>query len=69
MGDKLLARALAVVLEIPGSMLDDLNRAERLGLIADITQWVAASELRNRLIHEYMTEAQRFAEDLKAALS
>ena len=65
-GDKLLPRALAVVLERPGSMLDNLNSAERLGWIDDATEWAVVRELRNRLVHEYMTDAQRFAEDLIA---
>ena len=68
MGDKLLPRSLAVALESPGSMLDNLNRAERLGWIDDVTEWVAVRELRNRLVHEYMTNAQRFAEDLATTL-
>lgn len=64
MGDKLLPRALAVALETPGSMIDNLNRAERLGWIDDAAAWAAVRGLRNRLVHEYMTDAQRFAEDL-----
>lgn len=66
-GDKLIPRALATVLEHRGSMIDNLTRAERLGWIEDTEAWVAARELRNRLVHEYMTPAGRFAADIQAA--
>lgn len=67
-GDKLLPRALAVLLERPGSMLDNLNRGERLGWIDNAEQWASIRELRNRLIHEYMTDVQHFAGNLLAAI-
>nr|VFK46353.1 MAG: hypothetical protein BECKTC1821E_GA0114239_10635 [Candidatus Kentron sp. TC] len=66
-GDKLLARALAMLLETPRSLIDNLSRAEQLGWIADAESWIKARELRNRLIHEYMTDADRFAADIRAA--
>lgn len=66
-GDKLIPRALAILLERPSSMLDNLTRAERLGWINDMEAWIAARELRNRLIHEYMTNPEQFAADIRAA--
>lgn len=66
-GDKLLPRALAMLLERPRGLIDNLARAERLGWIADAESWIQARELRNRLIHEYMTDAERFAVDIRAA--
>lgn len=68
-GDKLLPRALTVLLETPGSMLDNLNRGERLGWIDDAMEWASIRELRNRLVHEYMTDSRRFAEDLSATIA
>ncbi|GGB28101.1 hypothetical protein GCM10011380_17130 [Sphingomonas metalli] len=32
---------------------DQANQLERLGVVADADDWVAAAELRNRLVHEY----------------
>lgn len=66
-GDKLIPRALISLLERPGSMIDNLSRAERLGWIEDTEAWVAARELRNHLVHEYMTNANQFADDIRAA--
>jgi hypothetical protein len=65
---KLLPRALRAVAEEPGTQLDNLARAERLGWIDSEAQWLDARGLRNRLIHEYMTDPDQFAEDIRAAL-
>ena len=66
-GDKLIPRALAALLERPGSMIDNLTRAERLRWLENAERWITARELRNRLIHEYMTDTIRFAADIRAA--
>jgi hypothetical protein len=65
--DKLLPRWLIALAERPGSQIETLNRAERLGVIEDVTRWLEARQLRNRLIHEYMTDSTSFAEDLNRA--
>lgn len=36
-----------------GGFRDQLNRAEKLGLIADVTIWMEIRELRNATVHEY----------------
>jgi len=56
LGDKLLPAYLRVQLEPLGTALDNLNRAEKLGLIPSVADWVEARNLRNNLVHEY-TEA------------
>ncbi len=66
-GQRLIPRALLASLEIPGSMLDNLSRAERLGWLDSAESWVTARDLRNRLVHEYMTDPQQFAEDIRSA--
>lgn len=66
LGDKLIPRALLVLLERPGSMIDNLSRAEQFGWIDNVEDWVAARELRNRLIHEYVTDPEQFAFDIRA---
>jgi hypothetical protein len=66
-GDKLIPRALIAMLESPRTMIDNLTRAERLGWIEDTEAWIAARELRNRLVHEYMTDTEQFAVDIRAA--
>ena len=38
-----------------GSVIDNLNRAARLGLLAHTSDaWVAARALRNCIVHEYI---------------
>ncbi len=65
--DKLLPRWLVAVAETPGSQIEVLNRAERLRVLASTQRWLEARKLRNRLVHEYMENPKRFAEDLLLA--
>lgn len=67
LADKLLPRWLAALAERPGSQIEVLNRAERLGVVEDVAAWLEARQLRNRLVHEYMTDSASFAEDLNLA--
>jgi hypothetical protein len=67
MADKLFPRWLLALAETPGSQIETLNRAERLGVLTSTEQWLEARNLRNRLVHEYMTDPVRFAEDLLLA--
>lgn len=64
---KLLPRWLISLEEIPGSQIEILNRAERLGVVDDVDHWLEARNLRNRMVHEYMEEATQFAEALNLA--
>jgi hypothetical protein len=65
--DKLLPRWLQALAESPGSQIENLNRAERLGVIESVERWLEARKLRNRLVHEYMENPNSFAEDLMLA--
>jgi len=53
--------------EHPGAAIDNLNRAERLGLLDDVDQWLGARRLRNRLVHEYMEDPEDMAMALTEA--
>ena len=53
--------------EEPGTLIEVLNRAERLGVLASTENWLSARALRNRLVHEYMEDPDTFAEDLQTA--
>jgi len=64
MADKLLPRWLLALAEAPGSQIETLNRAERLGVLTSTERWLEARNLRNRLVHEYMTDPAMFVEDL-----
>lgn len=65
--DKLLPRWLHALAEPPASQIEVLRRAERLGVVDSATTWLEARQLRNRLVHEYMTDAIVFAADLNLA--
>lgn len=67
MADKLLPRWLLALAERPGSQIETLNRAERLGVLESAEAWLEARNLRNRLVHEYMTDAEVFAQNLLLA--
>ena len=66
--DKLIPRLLAQVGESVGSAIDNLNRADRLGLVDAPDDWVSMRQLRNRLVHEYMDNAEEFAAVLREAI-
>jgi len=65
--DKLLPRWLRALAERPGSQIEVLNRAEQLGVLEDVSQWLEARQLRNTLIHEYMEDSATFAENIQLA--
>nr|VFK59457.1 MAG: hypothetical protein BECKUNK1418G_GA0071005_100723 [Candidatus Kentron sp. UNK]VFK68722.1 MAG: hypothetical protein BECKUNK1418H_GA0071006_100529 [Candidatus Kentron sp. UNK] len=76
--DKLIPAFLQASGEKPGTLLDNLNRLEGLGLVENTELWIETRGLRNRLVHEYiedsallaeaLIEARRFSEILFAAL-
>lgn len=63
----LLPRLLEALLEPVGSVLDNVNRAERLGWIRSASDWAVLRLLRNRMVHEYVREAQELVDALEAA--
>ncbi|MBA4177909.1 MAG: hypothetical protein C0505_15340 [Leptothrix sp. (in: Bacteria)] len=67
-GDKLLPALLTCLGEPLGSVLDNLDRAGRLGLLAQTSEtWLAARALRNRMVHEYIRSPVLLAEAVNAA--
>lgn len=67
MADKLFPRWLLALAETPGSQIETLNRAERLGVLTSTERWLEMRNLRNRLVHEYITDSVKFAQDLALA--
>jgi len=55
-GDKLLPLLLSVLGEKPSAAMDNLDRAERLGWIASVDEWMAMRNLRNQMVHEYVED-------------
>lgn len=68
LGDKLLPAYLQSQLEPTSTALDNLNRAEKLGLVPSVETWIEARNLRNSLIHEYTEDINILRQSIKRAL-
>ena len=68
LGDKLLPAYLGMQLEPIGTVLDNLNRAEKLGLISSVADWIEARSLRNSLVHEYTEDVDMLRQSILRAL-
>lgn len=66
-GDKLLPAYLAAHGERLATFIENLDRAERLGLIDDAQGWLDMRRLRNQMIHEYVEDPHVLASALEAA--
>ena len=56
LGDKLLPLLLAALGENASSVIDNLDRAERLGIIKSADEWMVMRNLRNQMVHEYVED-------------
>lgn len=65
LGDKLLPALLAALGEVPAAAIDNLDRAERLGLVASADEWMTLRKLRNQMIHEYVEDPAILASALQ----
>lgn len=65
LGDKLLPVLLAALGEVPAAAIDNLDRAERLGLIASADDWMTLRKLRNQMVHEYVEDPAVLASALQ----
>ena len=67
-GDKLLPVLLARLGETVGSVLDNLDRASRLGLLTESSEdCIAARALRDRMVHEYIRKPALLAQAFNEA--
>ena len=62
LGDKLIPQLLGALGEQQATVMDNLDRAERLGWLSSADQWQAIRRLRNQMVHDYI-------EDLKILTS
>ena len=65
-GDKFVPALLQALQEPIGAVIDNLDRAERLGWIVSADGWIEARRLRNQMIHEYVDDLQVLASNLLA---
>lgn len=64
-GDKLLPVLLTALGETPAAAIDNLDRAERLGLIMSADEWMTMRKLRNQMVHEYVEDLTVLASALQ----
>lgn len=62
--DKLLPEFLRCLAEPVGAAIDNLDRAEKLGLLSSADEWLASRKLRNRMVHEYVRDAAELTDAL-----
>lgn len=66
LGDKLLPLFLKAAGEHIGVAIDNLDRAERLGLLPSVDDWMTMRKLRNQMVHEYIEDPNILAEALQS---
>ena len=64
LGDKYLPAWLRAVQEPVGTALENLDRAEKLGLVQSADAWIFVRKLRNQLVHEYVGRMEIFHDAL-----
>lgn len=55
-GDKLLPALLGALAEKTGPAIDNLDKAEKFGLIDSADSWMEMRRLRNQMVHEYIED-------------
>ena len=65
-GDKFVPALLQALQEPIGAVIDNLDRAERLGWITSADAWIEARRLRDQMIHEYVDDLGMLAGNLQA---
>lgn len=66
-GDKLIPLWLSALNEPVGAAIDNLNKAERLGVLSSVENWLTARSLRNLMVHEYIESLQVLTDALTHA--
>lgn len=65
-GDKLLPLLLIALGERTSAAIDNLDRAEQLGLLQSTDEWMVMRNLRNQMVHEYVEDPVVLASALKS---
>jgi len=66
-GDKLLPAWLDMLGEKKGVVIDNLDKAERIGVLPSVEQWLELRQIRNQMIHEYIEDLAILADALQTA--
>ena len=55
-GDKLLPALLIALAETTGPAMENLDKAEKFGLLVSADAWMEMRRLRNQMVHEYIED-------------
>jgi len=66
LGDKFLPQLLNAMAEQTGAVIENLDRAEKLGWIDSADAWLEMRKLRNQMVHEYIEDIQILMSALKS---
>jgi len=67
LGDKLIPQLLLALGEKQATVMDNLDKAERLGWIANADEWQAIRLLRNQMVHEYIDDLNILTSAIQSA--
>ncbi|TXL13333.1 hypothetical protein BMR04_14425 [Methylococcaceae bacterium HT3] len=66
-GDKLLPAWLEILSERSNVAIDNLDKAEKIGVLPSVELWLELSQLRNQMIHEYIEDLTLLVDALQIA--
>jgi hypothetical protein len=66
LGDKLLPQLLEAMAEPVGAVIENLDRAEKLGWLSSADTWLEIRKLRNQMVHEYIEDLAILTSALQA---
>ncbi|RLA22762.1 MAG: hypothetical protein DRQ62_07420 [Gammaproteobacteria bacterium] len=66
-GDKLLPAWLEALGETTRVAIDNLDKAEKIGVLPSVEKWLELRQLRNQMIHEYIEDLTILADALQSA--
>ena len=66
LGNRLLPELLDALGESVGAVIDNLDRAEKLGLVSSAEQWMVVRRLRNQMVHEYIESSSVLSDALES---
>jgi len=67
LGDKLLPTWLDILEEKTPVAIDNLDKAEKIGVLPSVELWLELRQLRNQMIHEYIEDLDILVDALQAA--
>jgi len=67
LGDKLLPAWLDILEEKSTVAIDNLDKAEKIGVLPSVDLWLELRQLRNQMIHEYIEDLTILVDALETA--